>query len=261
MYYVVKYRRKLVKKNLRLSFPEKSDKEIASLSKQFYHHFADVIVEIIYGYSISDQEMQERMILTNVDLVERLAKQYGGVMIMLGHLGNWEWIADLAKRFSDPSVRLCSVYRQLSNPKMDALMMDVRHQHGSEIVEKNRILREMIRRKKEGIPSAFGMVGDQKPSPNSSHFWLEFLHQDTSFLDGSEVLGRKFGYPIVFIHIEGLKRGYYHGDIRLLSEQHTDKEDFAITRLYAKMLEENILQQPELWLWTHNRWKWKRPNT
>ena len=146
----------------------------------------------------------------------------------------------------------------MKNKAFDQLMADIRAQRGTDLTEKKHILREMVRRRKEGIVTLYGMISDQKPSPQNAHYWTQFLHQDTSFLDGSEVLGRKFGYPVVMYYVTSPCRGYYNVDIRLLSEHPNEETDFAVTERYARMLEQNILQQPELWLWTHNRWKYKR---
>lgn len=258
-FYVVRYRRNVVRKNLRNAFPNlTSPFDLFLLERRIYLHLAEVVAETIYGYSISDDEMRERVSYHNLELVERLAKQYGGVMVMLGHYGNWEWFSDIAKRVNNPAITVCSVYRELKNKAFDQLMADIRAQRGTDLTEKKHILREMVRRRKEGIVTLYGMISDQKPSPQNAHYWTQFLHQDTSFLDGSEVLGRKFGYPVVMCYVTSPCRGYYNADLRLLSEHPNEETDFAVTERYARMLEQNILQQPELWLWTHNRWKYKR---
>ena len=125
-------------------------------------------------------------------------------------------------------------------------------------MEKNRILREMVRYKAEKKPVTIGLLSDQKPRPEVTRTWVEFLHQETGFLDGGEVLGKKFGYPVFYAFITRPQRGYYHTDMRLIAAEPQKTAEGEITKAYARMLEENIQAQPALWLWTHNRFKWKK---
>lgn len=256
-YYILRYRRGVVYKNLRNSFPDKSESEIQAIAKGFYHHLADTIAEIIYGYTISQEEMNERVQFLHLDELEQAIHTHGAAMVMLGHLANWEWMAEVGNRFTPP-IQEVSVYRRLKNRSMDELMLDIRNQRGAEMVEKNQILRAVIKNRQEGRLIAYGMLSDQKPNPNSSHFWTTFLNQDTAFLDGSEVLARKFDYPVFYFYITSPKRGYYIIDVRTLSVNPVNEPEWAITSKYAQILESNILEQPSLWLWSHNRWKHKR---
>lgn len=259
MYYVVGYRRKMVDKNLRKSFPEKSDKERKQLEKRFYHHFADTIMEIIYGYRISDEEMRERFVFENVEVVEALAHKNKGVFFMLGHLGNWEWIADIGKRYTDSSIMEYNVYRQLKSPSADKAMLALRNKRGGGgCIEKSQLLRRLVAMRRQENPITIGLISDQKPSPRNAHVWTTFLNQETAFLDGGEVLARKFGYAVTYVHVESPKRGYYRARFEVISDNPATMNPNDITLAYAKHLEANILESPELWLWTHNRWKWGR---
>lgn len=259
MYHVIRYRRKVVAKNMHASFPHASSDVIEQYIRQFYHHFADTIVRIIFGYTASDEIMREHMRFTNVELIDNALLQYGGVIVMMGHMGTWEWLLDIAKWTNVKDARIVGVYRQLKNRQMDELMQDIRAQRSPDLVEKRQLLRYMVKNRAEHHPQAIGMLADQKPSPNNAHYWTTFLNQETSFLDGSEVLARKFNYPVVYFYIRSPHRGYYEVDIQMISEHPQDERPFAITEKYARILEQNILQQPQLWLWTHNRWKFKRP--
>ena len=151
-----------------------------------------------------------------------------------------------------------NVYRRLKNAGMDRLMLAIRGKRGGACVEKQRILREMVRYRAEKKPVTVGLLSDQKPRPEVTRTWVEFLHQETGFLDGGEVLAKKFGYPVFYLYITRTARGYYHVDMRTLAAQPKDTAEGEITKAYAKVLEENIHEQPELWLWTHNRFRWKR---
>ena len=258
VYYVARYRLKVVRKNLRNSFPDKSHDELKNIEKKFYHHFADLIVEVVYGYRVGDEEMRERVVFENVDLVEDLASKTHGVIAYLGHMGNWEWLVDLNKRFVNPAMVEYNVYRQLKNPASDKMMLELRSKRGGECIEKKLLLRKLVALRRSEHPFVVGMLSDQKPSKRSSYVWTQFLNQETAFLDGSEVLAHKFGFSAVYAHIWSPKRGYY----RIRFEQITDDPELMqpeeMTKRYAELLEQNICAQPEQWLWTHNRWKWGR---
>ena len=258
VYYVARYRLKVVRKNLRNSFPDKSHDELKNIEKKFYHHFADLIVEVVYGYRVGDEEMRERVVFENVDLVEHLASKTHGVIAYLGHMGNWEWLVDLNKRFLNPAMVEYNVYRQLKNPASDKMMLELRSKRGGECIEKKQLLRKLVALRRSEHPFVVGMLSDQKPSKRSSYAWTQFLNQETAFLDGSEVLAHKFGFSAVYAHIWSPKRGYY----RIRFEQITDDPELMqpeeMTKRYAELLEQNICAQPEQWLWTHNRWKWGR---
>lgn len=257
MYHVVRYRRRLVMQNLRLSFPEKSEAELKSIAKAFYRQFADTIVESVYGYRVSDEEMRQRVVFTHMDEVNRLIDAAGGGIFMLAHFGNWEWMASI-QQWVSPGVTEMNIYRRLNSTSMDALMLDIRSKRGGVCVEKQRVLREMIRYRAEHKPVTIGLLSDQKPRPEVTKYWTTFLNQDTGFLDGGEVLAKKFGYPVFYLYITRTKRGYYVADMRTISATPKDTAEGEITERYARLLEENIREQPALWLWTHNRWKWKR---
>ena len=261
MYHVVRYRRAVVAKNLRMSFPEKSAKQRRDLERQFYRRFASTIMEIIYGYRISDEEMRERFVFENVELVEELAHKNKGVFFMLGHLGNWEWIADIGKRYTDTSIKEYNVYRQQKSPSADNAMLALRLKRGGGgCIEKKQLLRQLVAMRHADNPITIGLISDQKPSPRNAHVWTTFLNQETAFLDGGEVLARKFGYAVTYVHVESPKRGYYRARFEVITDNPAATNPTEITLAYARLLEQNILQSPELWLWTHNRWKWSRMN-
>lgn len=259
MYHVVRYRRAVVAKNLRMSFPEKSAKQRRDLERQFYRRFASTIMEIIYGYRISDEEMRERFVFENVELVEELAHKNKGVFFMLGHLGNWEWIADIGKRYTDTSIKEYNVYRQQKSPSADQAMLALRLKRGGGgCIEKKQLLRQLVAMRHADNPITIGLISDQKPSPRNAHVWTTFLNQETAFLDGGEVLARKFGYAVTYVHVESPKRGYYRARFEVITDNPAATNPTEITLAYARLLEQNILESPALWLWTHNRWKWSR---
>lgn len=256
VYHLARYRRNLVDKNLRLSFPDKTKEERKQIAKGFYHQFCDTLVESVYGYRCSNEEMKQRVVFENMEEVNQLVDAAGGGIFMLAHMGNWEWQASVQQWLS-PGVTELNVYRPLKNKGMDQLMLDIRSKHGGACVEKQRILREMLRYKAENKTITVGLLSDQKPRPEVTRTWTTFLHQETGFLDGGETLGKKFGYPVFYAYITREKRGFYRTQMKTLAAKPLEKEEGEITRAYANALEQNIQAQPALWLWTHNRWKYK----
>ena len=257
MYYVVRYRRRMVTQNLCLAFPEKTESERRQIARDFYHQFCDTIVESIYGFRCPEEEMKQRVVFERMDELNQLVDAAGGGIFMLAHLGNWEWMASV-QQWVSPGVKEINVYRRLKNAAVDKLMLAIRSKRGGECVEKQRILREMVRYKAAKQAITIGLLSDQKPRPEVTHVWVPFLNQETGFLDGGEVLGKKFGFPVFYAYITRTKRGYYRTQMILLSADPSKTSEGEITTAYAQMLEQNIREQPALWLWSHNRFKWKR---
>ena len=256
--YVVRYRLQLVRKNIRLSFPEKSEMERDAIINAFYHHFADILVELIYGYRVSNEEMRARVVFDNVDMLEDLARKKHGVIVYLGHMCNWEWLADLNKQFVDQSIIEYNVYRKQKSANADKAILQLRSKRGGECVEKNMLLRKLVQLRHVDHPFVIGLIADQKPSRRNAHTWTTFLNQDTAFLDGGEVLARKFDLGVVYANIISPKRGYYRIHFELITDDPQSVPENEITLSYARMIEANIRQQPARWLWTHNRWKYSR---
>ena len=257
VYHLVRYRRRTVRNNLRNSFPDYSWMQIKTIERKHYRSFCDLVVEVIYGYGASRAEMARRAKFTHIKEYAEISKQYGGSIIMLGHLGNWEWLTEVGNEVAPYGVKSMHVYRKLRNEKMNDLMTEIRLKHGSELVEKKQVLRQMVAQRKLETPFAYGFIADQKPSPSVTHYyWTNFLNQNTPFLDGAEQLATRFHYPVFYAYIRRPHRGYYEIDMQLLTDKPQTLAPYTITEYFARRLEQNILEQPHIWLWTHNRWKY-----
>lgn len=254
-YYVIRYRRKVVRKNLNQSFPNYSRKQIRLLERKFYHNFTNIIAEIVYGYRATDEDMRNRVKITNYEQVIDLINAQGGAFISLGHLGNWEWAAEIGKYVQTADIQQFNIYKKLRSVSFDDLMKDIRSKRTGFCCEKDNILRVLISQRQNNQKTCFGMVADQKPLKRNIHYWSTFLNQDTPFFSGVEKLARRFDYPVFYFHITCPKRGYYNMDLQLIAQHPAELPEFAVTEKYARLLEDNILLQPELWLWSHNRWK------
>lgn len=260
IYYILGYRKKIVRKNLRQSFPDKTEAERKVIEKRYYHHLVDIFAEVIWSYRATEKDMLQHFESVNVDKVEEWAKQKGGVIFMLGHLGNWEWTAEVQHRFTQPDMQHYNVYRKLKNDSADQAMTAVREKRSGQGsgIEKNSLLRQLVQLKKANAHFTLGLISDQKPSPRNAHYWTTFLNQETSFLDGGEMLAKKFDYVVTYVHMTCPKRGHYVARVDLITNDAPNTQPNEITEQFARRLEANIIEQPEQWLWSHNRWKWPR---
>ena len=257
LYYVVHYRRSMVMSNIRYCFPEKSEAACKQMARQFYHHFADLCVEIIHAYRISDEELRERVVFEGLDEAQAAFLQQKGGVFMLGHMGCWEWMADVAKRVDRNRIHTNVIYLKLDNKSADCIMMQIREKRGCTPIEMHKLLREAVRLRKESSKAeVYCMLADQKPSWRSLQFYTDFFGHNTPFLTGSEKIARKFAYPVYYADITMPSRGHY--SIRLLPITTNAQccEEGFVSREYVKLLEANIIKQPSIWLWSHNRFKW-----
>ncbi len=258
VYHIVRYRRKIVRQNLNNAYPDKSWREIKLLERRFYHFFADMVVETIYGFTADKAEISRRVKFTHLERLENPAYTHGGCIVMLGHLGNWEWLADYSNQLKTPEIKTYNIYRRLKNKTFDQLMIEIRHRRGGDVLEKNMALRHIIANKSSNQPSVYTFLADQKPSANALDYWTDFLNQNTPIITGAEIIARKTGFPVVYVHTHRVKRGWYECDIEIISDNPSATQPYEITELFARKLEANINEDPSLWLWTHNRWKYKR---
>ena len=257
IYWVIRYRVPVVRKNLKSSFPDKSEEELKQQEKAFYHHFADYIVETLKLAHISLQELQERAYVQNPELIDKLMDNgHPCCLFLMGHYGNWEWYSGSNSRFKD--ARLYQIYRPLNNKAVDKIFIHLRTKFGSSGIPKNDTGREVVRLVRNKVRSGVVFLADQTPSPSNLHYWTNFLNQDTSVLTGAERLARKLNTPVVFLDVQMVKRGYYTLEIQLITENPKETPENWITEEYARRLEKSILRKPEGWLWTHKRWKYKR---
>lgn len=258
VYWVVRYRRKVVRKNLQNAFPGKPLPEIRRLERQFYRYLLDSFVETFYAMHMSDAEIKQRFTCTGIADVENAALLHGGSIVMLGHCVNWEWMATFGIYFQDDRTRLFTIYKALRNKNMDRLLFQIRGHKGNINVERKHLLRVMTSNRQNGTPAVYGMISDQTPTGGNIHYWTDFLHQDTPMFTGAETLARKFGLPVFYAHLTRRKRGYYHCTFIQITGQPEQMPPFSITEKYARLLETNILEHPAYWLWSHKRWKYKR---
>lgn len=255
LYYIIRYRRKVVHSNLVNSFQEKSEKEIRSIEKKFYRHFCDYVMETVKLFHISDEQMKKRMRFTNSELIEELRSDGRPFFIYLGHQGNWEYVTSISL-WIHPSLKGCQIYHPLSNKIMDKLIYRLRSRFNTLGIPQKNTLRAILSMMKEGKQPLLGLISDQRPQRYPEPEWMTFLNQDTPIITGGETLGRRLDAHFIYGSIKCVRRGYY--EITLSKIEPSKEEDFPYSKQYMRMLEADIRNQPHMWLWSHKRWSFKR---
>jgi len=253
LFYVTKYRRRVVQENLKNSFPEKSRSELQLIERKYFKYLADVIMETIKTISISAKNNARRMKALNPELMESYFKQGKSIIAVTAHYGNWE-MAVLSFGLLTSEKRVI-VYKPLSNVVFDKFFNKVRSRFGTEMVAMKMVLRKMVEYKNDLVFSVF--ASDQSPVKCEANYFTTFLNQPTAVFSGIEKLARLGNAVVVFYKIDFVKRGYYTGTIVPLVENPEQTEPYGITKLHVKYLESMIREKPEYWLWSHRRWKIK----
>lgn len=257
IYYIIRYRRRLVRENLRCSFPEKNEKEIIRIEKAFYHNLCDVFIESFKCLNISDEEMRRRVEVVNCELPERIASEGKNIFMLLGHCGCWEWVQEVCVRYERPK-KNCEVYKQISNKYFSSLMREIRNRWNTEQIESKQAVRTLLRWNAADEPFLCGFIQDQRISGTKAKDVTTFLNQTTPIMPVAEEIARKTNAELVYLDVEKTGRGFYRLKFReMVIPEELENRPFPASVLYFMMLEETIQRQPEIWLWSHNRWcKW-----
>lgn len=255
VYYVARYRRDVTRKNLQSAFPEKSIKEIVAIEKTFYRHFCDYVMETLKLMHISDKQMRRHMRFTNPELIEQLRTDGRPIFLYLGHQCNWEYVISITM-WTHPDFQAVQIYHPLKNKCMDKVMYRLRSRFNSVGVPQKQALRAVLTMIREGKQPLLGLIADQRPPRNPEPEWMEFLYQDTPIITGGEVMGRKLNAHFVYGSMRCVRRGYY--ELTFLPIEPVEGEEYGYSKQYMRMLEKDIIAQPHMWLWTHNRWSMKR---
>jgi KDO2-lipid IV(A) lauroyltransferase len=215
VFYVVKYRREVVYKNLKNSFPDKSEKQLKKIEKAFYHHLVDLFIEEMAMLNLSEKEINKRHKFINLELIDKLYAQNIGIVGVTGHYCNWEWIIYLQRKCN---YRGLAIYKPLSDKNFEKFMNKNRERYGALAVPMKKTLKQLIIQvRKNELPFSV-MVADQSPGNDESNYWTTFLNQETAFYMGVEKIAKKFNHAVVFISMRKVKRGYYETTFELITE-------------------------------------------
>lgn len=256
IYYIIAYRKKVVFKNLRNSFPEKTDKEIKQIAIKFYHHLSDIFIENIALIKMKPERVKKMVDYeSNIETITNLYKQNKHIVLVTAHYCNWEFF--LVLPLLTPHTVL-GVYKPLNNPFYDKQFLKMREKFGALPVTMNDSFRKILQLDKEKKLSLIGLIADQRPPKISSNYWTNFLNQDSAIFLGPEKIAKKINATIIFTYLEKVKRGKYKMIFSSQLDDLTRYKEFEITEMYIRFVEKLIIEEPEYWLWSHNRWKRKR---
>jgi len=256
MYYIAGYRRKVVAANLRNAFPEKSEAERKEIERRFYKHLCDLFVETLKITHMSPGQISRRIIVRDLSGVDRLYSEGKSLIALTSHYNNWEWFSAV------PLVipyKVLSIYKPLTNKYFDQFILSLRTKFGMLVSPMQNILRDLIKYRNEKILTISGFIADQTPPPDEHAYWTTFLNQETGFFRGAEKLAVKYDIPVIFVNTTKIKRGYYEVAFEIITDHPVKEVPGFITSRYAEMLEGVIKEKPEYWLWSHRRWKYKKP--
>lgn len=254
VYYIAGYRKKVVFANLRKAFPGKTDQEIHSIARSFYHHLADLLIESMKAFTMPEERVIERYRYRNISMLEDLYRQGKSVICVAAHYGNWEWggVASGRQLLHKP----VGFYKPLSNRSIDRFVRKTRVKGRSELASIMQTAETF--RNSYNEPAIFYMVADQSPSSARLAIWVDFLNQETASLHGPEKYARIYNFPVVYAISRKIKRGRYEVDFKMLEPNPSETKTGEITRRFMKVLEEDIIREPRYYLWSHRRWKLSR---
>lgn len=253
--YIFQYRKAVIIKNLKNAFPEKSLAEINKIKSSYYKNLTDVAIETFKLISISKEELTKRAKILNIEMLNNYYDKGTSVIASTSHLCNWEWILIVNSIHLKAPVH--AVYQQIKNQFFERLMLEIRSRFGAVPIEKNQLFRESL--KKRNVPHVVALVADQSPPLHDDNvIWTKFLNQDTVFYAGMARMANSFKWPVIYVEMRRIKRGYYEIEFQKICQDSEKVNSTEIIEAYANLLEESIRRAPHCWLWSHKRWKRKR---
>lgn len=253
LYYVIKYRKKVVFENLQNSFPDKKHEELKAIEKEYFSYLADLIFEIIKMISASPAFLKSRYTFSNTELIEKYESKNQSYLFGVGHYGNWEWSTVVTPLVVKAQTLI--IYKPLNNDFFNDFFTKTREKSGTKMIKMKTAMREIIKHKNELTVTVF--AADQTPARREVREYVNFLNQPTPIFLGIEKIAKSTNYPVIFCDITRVKRGFYNCDFKLICDNPAETAEMEITHKHAEILENRINLEPAYWLWSHKRWKYK----
>jgi KDO2-lipid IV(A) lauroyltransferase len=257
LYHWIRYRRDVVADNLLQSFPEKTAAARKTIEKAFYRHFCDIAFEAVKVLTMSEKAFRKRLVVQNPEIVRQYHEQGRNIILYMGHYGNWEWFAILPRII--PHL-FTSFYQPLRNKYVDKLMKITRCRFGVYMVPSHRGYKSILALNRQNLLTVTMVIGDQSPRPSSPKHWTPFLHRETAFLIGADRIAMKSNAVVIFPAFSKPRRGVYEIEFILIEDAASKAPEGSIVEAYASILEQTIRKAPEMWLWSHKRWKLSKPD-
>jgi KDO2-lipid IV(A) lauroyltransferase len=255
LYHIIRYRKDVVFRNLQNAFPDKKSKDIEVIARHFYRNYSDVIVEMIKTINIDRETLARRIRFSNSHILEDFLSQGQSVIVMLAHHCNIDWLllaCDIKLNYP-----MDAVYKPLHDESLDRLLLKTRSRFGAKPIPAKNTILEIMKRKQE--TRCFAIVPDQTPRAEDEKLWTRFLNQDTAFFLGVEKIVRLTRYPVLFMGVKRISRGQYEASFKLIAKPPYTPDAHTITERYTHEVEAQIIDSPADWLWSHKRWKHKKP--
>lgn len=253
--HLLRYRKKTVIKNLKKSFPDKTRKEFKLLTRKFYRHLSDLTIENAALIKMSKKKINSFVHYKNPDFFKEFYEQKRNIIMVFGHYGNWEFTSTLPLHTEYLYV---PVYKTVKNEYFNDSFLKMRSIFGCVPIKMEETLKRTLQYYKAKEPIILGLIADQRPLRKNIQYWTKFLNQDTPVFMGPEKIGKKIDAAIIFVDISKEKRGLYNVEFSTLCESSAQTKEHEITELFIRKLEKQILEKPEFWLWSHDRWKHKK---
>jgi len=252
---VVRYRRQVVENNLLRVFGNKSREELRVIMKNYYRNLTDLIIETMMINAMKMEDLNKRISYNNIEVFDYFYEKGKSVMLLTGHIGNWEWaVMSLDNRIKH---NCYAIVKPLNNKYFEKYLSSLRTKFVPDrLIHFKTTIRDLIKHKNEKICCI--ILGDQRPTKNEIEHWGNFLGQDTPIYLGGEKLARMFDYAVVYMDIQRKRRGYYTVNFKIIAEDVKVLPELQVTNRYLELLEESINNNPDNWLWSHNRWKYNR---
>lgn len=255
VYYIIGYRKKTVRENLTLAFPNLSNEELLKIEKKSYHHLCDTFLEMIKTMTISREEMNKRYVFTNIEVYLNLEKKGKSIALMCAHYASYEWAVSMNHHINFIGY---GIYKKIANKYFDKLVRDIRSKFKAVLISTKETKSTIEYNAQNNILGVFGFASDQTPRFSQNLYWDSFLGIETPIHTGAETLAKRYDMNVIFLKGKKVKRGYYEASFEVLSEDVQSVPDFKISELFTRKVEEQIREAPEFYLWTHKRWKHKR---
>lgn len=258
VYRIIGYRKSTVRLNLKLTIPHLSDAERLKIEKKFYHHFCDSFVEMIKTMTISDKEINKRFKLENIEVVHEYEKKGKSIILICAHYGSYEWLLIMNKYLTTHTG--FGVYKKINNKYFDKLVRDIRGKFDAQLIDTKETIPVMKENQRKGILGYYGFISDQSPKIYRVPYWGKLFGMEVPVHAGAEMLARKLDMNVMFVKGKKAKRGYYSAEFIPFEGTPKDTPPFEITDRFLRLLEEQIREVPEYYLWTHKRFKHRRNN-
>jgi Kdo2-lipid IVA lauroyltransferase/acyltransferase len=252
VYYVFGYRKKIVLDNLRLSFPEKSEDEIKLISKKFFKHFTDLVVESIKYFSISEKEIKKRYKFLNPELVDSYVKKGKSIFLVGAHQANWEWSTSMPLALE---TTVLGAYTKIQNKYYEKAIKKSRKRFGINGYKTSDTVKNIKKNIDNNLQAAYILLSDQSPQIHKTFYWSNFFGIKVPIHTGAEILAKKFDCSMINYVAKKVKRGYYEVTFELITETPKEFKNYELTEKYLTITEKNIRDQPEFYLWSHKRFK------